>query len=202
MAVLGTTGMRESEILGLRWDDFDTEKLVIRARRSQYRGQINPTKSEGSERGLPYGEIVSDALTRLRASVQCGKEYSFVKHGVGDGIRTRDVQIHSLSRRPESDQPVAPTESDHVGLTLNPSRTTRRREPRLAREIIDMARPLAWFMCLTQRNIPTAVQDGPICYPQRAFFGQYPGWVAASAVRDSTRLTARRGIPWILEASP
>ena len=25
MAVLGTTGMRESEILGLRWDDFDTE---------------------------------------------------------------------------------------------------------------------------------------------------------------------------------
>ncbi len=32
MAVLGTTGMRESEILGLRWDDFDTEKLVIRVR--------------------------------------------------------------------------------------------------------------------------------------------------------------------------
>jgi integrase len=28
MAVLGTTGLRESEILGLRGDDFDTEKLV------------------------------------------------------------------------------------------------------------------------------------------------------------------------------
>ena len=78
MAVLGTTGMRESEILGLRWDDFDQEKLVIRVRRSQYRGQIDPTKSEGSERLLPYGEIVSDALTRLRTSGQGGKEYLFV----------------------------------------------------------------------------------------------------------------------------
>jgi len=152
MAVLGTTGMRESEILGLRWDDFDTEKLVIRVRRSQYRGQINPTKSEGSERDLPYGEIISDGLTGLRASGLGGNEYLFVTpkgtlfrssdvgkkafrtaakdlglpeltwrsfrrsvetllhtegvpmkihqqilHGVGDGIRTRDVQIHSLA---------------------------------------------------------------------------------------------------------
>lgn len=48
MAVLGTTGMRESEILGLQWDDFDQEKRVIRVRRSQSRGQINPPKSEGS----------------------------------------------------------------------------------------------------------------------------------------------------------
>jgi len=78
MAVLGTTGMRESEILGLRWDDFDIEKQVILVRRSQYRGEINPTKSEGSERGIPYGEIVSDALARLYASGQRGKEYLFV----------------------------------------------------------------------------------------------------------------------------
>ena len=78
MAVLGTTGMRESEILGLRWDDFDTEQLVIGVRRSQYRGQINPTKSERSERGLPYGEVVSDALLRLRVSGQGGKEFLFV----------------------------------------------------------------------------------------------------------------------------
>ena len=70
--------MRESEILGLRWDDFDTEKLIFRVRRSQYRGQINPTKSEGSERELPYGEIISDGLTRLRASGLGGKEYLFV----------------------------------------------------------------------------------------------------------------------------
>jgi len=70
--------MRESENLGLRWDDLDREKLVIRVRRAQYQGQINPTKSERSERGLPYGEIVSDALTRLRISGQGGKEYLFV----------------------------------------------------------------------------------------------------------------------------
>ena len=90
MAVLGTTGMRESEILGLRWDDFDTEKLVIRVRRSQYRGQINPTKSEGSERELPYGDIISDALGRLRASGQGGKEYLFVTPR-GTLFRSSDV---------------------------------------------------------------------------------------------------------------
>jgi integrase len=90
MAVLGTTGMRESEILGLRWDDFDTEKLVVRVRRSQYRGQINPTKSERSERDLPYGEIISDGLTRLRASGLGGKEYLFVTPK-GTLFRSSDV---------------------------------------------------------------------------------------------------------------
>jgi integrase len=90
MAVLGTTGMRESEILGLRWDDFDTEKQVVRVRRSQYRGQINPTKSEGSERALPYGDIVSDALMRLRTSGQGGKEYLFVTPK-GTLFRSSDV---------------------------------------------------------------------------------------------------------------
>jgi len=90
MAVLGTTGMRESEILGLRWDDFDTENLVIRVRRSQYRGQINPTKSERSERELPYGEIISDGLTRLRASSLGCKEYLFVTPK-GTPFRSSDV---------------------------------------------------------------------------------------------------------------
>jgi len=90
MAVLGTMGMRESEILGLRWDDFDMEKLVIRVRRSQYRGQINPTKSEGSERELPFGEIVSDGLSRLRASGMGGKEYLFVTPR-GTLFRSSDV---------------------------------------------------------------------------------------------------------------
>ena len=82
--------MRESEILGLRWDDFDMEKLVIRVRRSQYRGQINPTKSEGSERAHAYGDIVSDALTRLRTSGQSGKEYLFVTPK-GTLFRSSDV---------------------------------------------------------------------------------------------------------------
>ncbi len=90
MAVLGTTGMRESEILGLRWNDFDTEKQVIQVRRSQYRGQINPTKTEGSERGLPYGEMISDALTRLRASGLGGEEYLFVT-SKGTLFRSSDV---------------------------------------------------------------------------------------------------------------
>jgi hypothetical protein len=39
-------------------------------------------------------------------------------------------------------------------------------------------------------------------FMKACFLGQYPGWVVASAVRDSRRLTTGRGNPWILEASP
>jgi hypothetical protein len=60
-------------------------------------GQINPTKNERSERELPYGEIISDALGRLRASGQGGKEYLFVTPR-GTFFRSSDVGKKAFRR--------------------------------------------------------------------------------------------------------
>jgi len=79
MAVIASaTGMRESELLALRWDDFDTEARTVRVRRSLYRGKLNAPKTEGSERVIPYGEMVREALERLSNSSRKALDFLFV----------------------------------------------------------------------------------------------------------------------------
>src|SRR5437867_6140474 len=79
MAVVASaTGMRESEVLALKWEDFDTEAQIIRVRRSLYRGKLNAPKNQGSERVIPYGDLVRDALERLAKSERKAPEFLFV----------------------------------------------------------------------------------------------------------------------------
>jgi Phage integrase family len=72
------TGMRESEVLALKWEDFDTEAQIVRVRRSLYRGKLNAPKTERSERVIPYGDIVGEALDRLAKSDRKAPDFLFV----------------------------------------------------------------------------------------------------------------------------
>ena len=79
MAVIASaTGMRESEVLALKWEDFDSEAQIIRVRRSLYRGKLNAPKTEGSERIIPYGDLVRDALEGLASSKRKSPDFLFV----------------------------------------------------------------------------------------------------------------------------
>ena len=79
MAVIASvTGMRESEVLALKWEDFDTEAQMIRVRRSLYRGKLNDPKTGKSERVIPYGGMVSEALERLGNSERKTPDFLFV----------------------------------------------------------------------------------------------------------------------------
>ena len=79
MAVVASaTGMRESEVLALKWEDFDTETQIIRVRRSLYRGKLNAPKNERSERLIPYGGLVRDALEHLAKSDRKAPDFLFV----------------------------------------------------------------------------------------------------------------------------
>ena len=79
MAVIAAlTGMRESEVLALKWEDFDTEAKMIRVRRSLYRGKLNDPKTEKSERVIPYGDMVREALERLERSDRKSLDFLFV----------------------------------------------------------------------------------------------------------------------------
>jgi integrase len=58
----GTTGLRRSELIALRWHDVDFEALQISVNKSCVRGQLGETKTLASARPVPIHAIVGDAL--------------------------------------------------------------------------------------------------------------------------------------------
>jgi integrase len=60
------TGLRQGELLGLRWRDLDIEALKIRVRQAFVRGEFKAPKSVRGVRGVPMADDVGNALTELR----------------------------------------------------------------------------------------------------------------------------------------
>ena len=62
------TGLRQGELLALRWRDLDLEALKLRVRRAFVRGEFKAPKSARGIRGVPMAEEVGLALAELHAS--------------------------------------------------------------------------------------------------------------------------------------
>jgi integrase len=59
------TGLRQGELLGLRWVDLDMRALKVRVRQAYVRGEFKPPKSRRGTRGVPLAERLVDALDQL-----------------------------------------------------------------------------------------------------------------------------------------
>lgn len=69
------TGMRQGELLALRWRDVDWEAKRIRVRRNYTRGYWSTPKSRSGERAVPLSGRVEDALrAHLRRSRFCDED--------------------------------------------------------------------------------------------------------------------------------
>lgn len=66
-AVLCFTGMRPSELFGLRWRDIDFAQGFIRIRRARVRGIEGTPKTKHSQRDLLILKVVADALRELKS---------------------------------------------------------------------------------------------------------------------------------------
>jgi len=55
------TGLRASELRGLRWEDLEAREIHVRQRADRYY-EIGPPKSETSERVVPFGKFVANTL--------------------------------------------------------------------------------------------------------------------------------------------
>jgi integrase len=55
-------GLRASEILGLRWEDIDLDRLVLNIRRSHFGKHVDDTKTEESEQELLIHEDLAGIL--------------------------------------------------------------------------------------------------------------------------------------------
>ena len=60
------TGLRQGELIGLRWRDVDFDARRIRVVSPYVRGEFGDPKSIGSGRSVPMAERVADALRDLR----------------------------------------------------------------------------------------------------------------------------------------
>jgi integrase len=60
------TGLRQGELLGLRWRDVDLQARKVRVVSPYVRGEFGDPKSEGSGRSVPLAQRVAEALAELR----------------------------------------------------------------------------------------------------------------------------------------
>jgi integrase len=60
------TGLRQGELIGLRWRDVDLDARRVRVVAPYVRGEFGDPKSEGSGRSLPLATRVVEALSELR----------------------------------------------------------------------------------------------------------------------------------------
>jgi len=59
------SGMRQGELLALRWSDVDWAARRIRVRRNLVRGEFGTPKSKRSSRSVPLTDVVGGELDRL-----------------------------------------------------------------------------------------------------------------------------------------
>jgi integrase len=77
--LMAGTVIRESELLALKWSDFESTQQVIRIRRSLYRSKIHEgTKTDASCRDIPYADNVAGAVWGLANSQHNRGEYLFL----------------------------------------------------------------------------------------------------------------------------
>jgi integrase len=72
------TGLRQGELIGLRWRDVDFHARKIRVVSPYVRGEFIDPKSADSSRSVPMAERVAAALTALRAESLYPRERDLV----------------------------------------------------------------------------------------------------------------------------
>lgn len=72
------TGLRQGELLGLRWRDIDFIARRIRVVSPYVRGEFADPKSEGSGRSVPMASRVADALEALHERTAYGRPHQLV----------------------------------------------------------------------------------------------------------------------------
>ncbi len=82
------TGLRQGELLGLRWQDIDWTAGRVRVRRSFVRGEFGTPKSRRSSRSVPLADEVAGELERhfQRSAYQADGDLVFCHPETGDPL--------------------------------------------------------------------------------------------------------------------
>ncbi len=74
-----TTGMRQSELIGLQWRDLDLDGGTLRVNRSVYEGTVSPPKTSAGRRTIRLSKLAVAALKkhRVESAKRCISEWVF-----------------------------------------------------------------------------------------------------------------------------
>ena len=84
------TGMRTSEIDGLKWDCINFDRREISIREALVNGEMGPTKTLGSQRDIAMSQLVYDALQDQKARTFGKSEFVFC-NSQGNPLEYRNV---------------------------------------------------------------------------------------------------------------
>ena len=84
------TGMRTSEIDGLKWDCINFDRREISIREALVNGEMGPTKTLGSQRDIAISQLVYDALQEQQAHTFGKSEFVFC-NSQGNPMEYRNV---------------------------------------------------------------------------------------------------------------
>ncbi len=84
------TGMRTSEIDGLKWDCINFDRREISIREALVNGEMGPTKTLGSQRDIAISQLVYDALSEQKARTYGKSEFIFC-NSQGNPMEYRNV---------------------------------------------------------------------------------------------------------------
>ncbi len=71
-----TTGMRQGELLGLKWEDVDLDDGVLRVNRTIFGGIVSPPKTRSGRRSIRLSKAALASLSRHKANSN-GSEWVF-----------------------------------------------------------------------------------------------------------------------------
>lgn len=90
------TGLRHSEIRGLRWSDYDAKNGTLTVNRSVWNTVIQAPKTESSENSVPVLPLLQKALAGHRERVKPKSEHEYIFAGTRYG---RPLNLANLVRR-------------------------------------------------------------------------------------------------------
>ena len=92
--LIGSTGLRRSEMIALTWSDLNIRTMEVNVLRSCVRNRIEKTKTEASCRPVPLHPVVLNALLEWRAlALCCGSGFS-VPFATAQGRQTSQSRQH------------------------------------------------------------------------------------------------------------
>jgi len=84
--IAAVTGLRRSEIMGLKWSDFEFDRLWLRLERGIVKRMQTKLKTEGSRKGVPIPKDLAEALIEWRGkSLYPGEDDWVFASAVKDG---------------------------------------------------------------------------------------------------------------------
>jgi integrase len=111
ITILAFTGLRVSECRGLRWEDWDEEKMLLNISRSVWETKVGPTKNQASESSIPVIPLLKAVLDARRRRLNANpQDYIFAGERRGGPLNFHNLENRIIRPALEASMMLKPDE--------------------------------------------------------------------------------------------